>query len=266
MLHVTNGESVSLPETGLGGEVLIWGDTLHGGPVPVASDAAFARHDEIVLWFEHDLYDQAQLIQVLDILRDAGNVSLIQADRYLGPMTAAQLLELWPLRRPVSGAQFHLAATAWAAFRSPDPTAIEDVLSGDTSALPHLEGALRRHLQQFPSVASGLARSERQILEVAAEGGHTFHTLFPADQKREERIFLGDTAVKEWIRGMTECRHPLVAIEEGVYRVTAEGHQVLDRRADHVHLNGIDRKLGGVHLSGDEARWRWDEAAGRLRG
>jgi hypothetical protein len=77
MLHVTNGESVSIPETGLGGEVLVWGDTLHGGPVPAGSDAAFARHDEIVLWFEHDLYDQLQLIQILDRLRGSGNVSLI---------------------------------------------------------------------------------------------------------------------------------------------------------------------------------------------
>jgi hypothetical protein len=26
-----------------------------------------------------------------------------------------------------------------------------------------------------------------------------------------------------------------------------------------VALNGIDRWIGGVHLSGEVARWRWDE-------
>ena len=29
--------------------------------------------------------------------------------------------------------------------------------------------------------------------------------------------------------------------------------------ADHVALNGIDRWVGGVHLHGKAARWRWDE-------
>ena len=28
---------------------------------------------------------------------------------------------------------------------------------------------------------------------------------------------------------------------------------------DHVELNGIDRWIGGVHLDGKQARWRWDE-------
>jgi hypothetical protein len=31
-----------------------------------------------------------------------------------------------------------------------------------------------------------------------------------------------------------------------------------------VRLNGIDRWLGGVHLQGGEAAWRWDADAGRL--
>ena len=34
VLHVTNGTSVSLGESGLGGEVLSWVDALHEGPVP----------------------------------------------------------------------------------------------------------------------------------------------------------------------------------------------------------------------------------------
>jgi hypothetical protein len=34
MLHITNGESVALPQTGLPGEVIYWNDVLHDGPVP----------------------------------------------------------------------------------------------------------------------------------------------------------------------------------------------------------------------------------------
>src|SRR6185295_19412721 len=98
MLHITNGESVSIPQTGLPGQVVYWNDILHDGPVPSGlslqelsrvrerfiseflslppSEVSFARrdeavlhfrdHEEVVLWFEHDLYDQLQLIQILD--------------------------------------------------------------------------------------------------------------------------------------------------------------------------------------------------------
>ena len=42
-------------------------------------------------------------------------------------------------------------------------------------------------------------------------------------------------------------------------RLTAAGARVLRGEADHVALNGVDRWVGGVHLHGPEARWRWDE-------
>jgi hypothetical protein len=39
---------------------------------------------------------------------------------------------------------------------------------------------------------------------------------------------------------------------------------VLDGEADHVDLNGIDRWLGGVHLQGKKALFRWDRGAFRI--
>ena len=44
MLHVTNGESVSLRETGVGGDVLAWIDVLHEGPVPAELGPEELRH------------------------------------------------------------------------------------------------------------------------------------------------------------------------------------------------------------------------------
>jgi hypothetical protein len=42
-------------------------------------------------------------------------------------------------------------------------------------------------------------------------------------------------------------------------RPTPAGRLVLRGETDHVALNGIDRWIGGVHLQGPEAPWRWDE-------
>jgi hypothetical protein len=190
---------------------------------------------------------------------------MISTDRYLGHLTGVELAALWPARRAVSDQQFALAEAAWTAFCSTDPTDIEALLAADTSALPFLAGALRRHLQQFPSVENGLARTERQILRAASEGHHTFATLFAADQGMEERIFMGDGFFQRWVRGLIECRHPLLSVADGVYRVTGLGRDALAGTVDHLRLNGINRWLGGVHLSGHDALWRWDEQAGRLR-
>jgi len=45
-------------------------------------DRALAEAEELVLWFEHDLYDQLQLIQV--IASSAAPAGLAQAEAYLG--------------------------------------------------------------------------------------------------------------------------------------------------------------------------------------
>ncbi len=48
------------------------------------------------------------------------------------------------------------------------------------------------------------------------------------------------------------------------FRITDHGKAVLNGDEDFVRLNGIDLWLGGVHLQGDEAEWRWDEDHYRL--
>src|SRR5919198_2408551 len=143
-LHVTNGESVAstLRATSLEGVVLSWDDVLHVGPLAYdpeesralrarflaehgwgteeALGAELARRDDllgqaeqVVLWFEHDLVDQLQLLQTLAQLDDDADVELVQADDYLGSLEAAALERLWPSRRRVGRETRGLARRAW---------------------------------------------------------------------------------------------------------------------------------------------------------
>jgi hypothetical protein len=57
---------------------------------------------------------------------------------------------------------------------------------------------------------------------------------------------------------LAECEVPLLETEGGV-RLTEAGREVLAGRADHARLSGIDRWIGGVHLTGREPSWRYDE-------
>ena len=289
MLHITNGDSTAIPlrRTGVTGGVIAWRDILHEGPTPAglaleamsdvrarflastgagtfadirrelgARDAALRGARQVALWFEHDLYDQLQLIQILATLATQPETSaeLISISRFpgvepflgLGQLSPAQLASLWPGRRRVSPAQLTLGTRAWKAFCSPDPLALQNLVSSDTAALPFLRDALVRHLEEFPSPPDGLSRTDRQILRVVAAGNQTFDSIFEANQAMETAPFLGDAVVHLRINGLVNARAPLLTREP--HALTPAGQRVLAGDADARKLSGIDRWLGGVHL------------------
>ena len=291
MLHVTNGDSAAalLRRTGVTGKIVAWRDILHDGPVPSgralegmsdvrarfiastgagsfpevwrhfgARDAALRSTRKLVLWFEHDLYDQLQLIQILATLATQRETTsaLICIDSFpgvnpfhgLGQLTPAQLASLWSTRRKVGPAQLILGTRAWKAFSSPDPLAVRHLIATDTSALPFLRAALERFMQEFPVPPDGLSRTERQILRAVAAGNQTFDSIFRANQEQEPAPFMGDTSVQARISTLTDARTPLLTREP--ITLTAAGERVLAGEVDARQLNGIDRWLGGVHLTG----------------
>jgi hypothetical protein len=308
-LHITNGDSVQIRDTGLEGDVLTWKDALHEGPVPggltldelrpvrahylaslnhlpegeILADlerrdrtlAEFRERSEVVLWFEHDLYDQLQLLQILDWFsredRGTTRLSLIGTDTYLGTLRPEQLLSLYPTRREVTADQLDVASRAWSAFCSPDPRGLAPFTLDAVPELPYLPGALRRHLEEFPATVNGLSRTQTQILETVEGGASSAAALFSACQKREERMFMGDLIFFAHLRRLAGARVPLVRLvgpgdepfAKSQVEITPHGSTVLHGAADHIRLNGIDRWLGGVHLhcqpgGPQNAVWRWN--------
>lgn len=302
MLHITDGESVAgtLRESAVPGQVSTYGDLMFEGPAPAGLDAEawidtrarfyvdcdyadldearqyleacegaladFSHHEEVVIWLDQRLSNQLILIKVLDWFsrRDLGGVKLsLLLGNNLGSLPSDQLATLADMRHPVTEAQYRTAQAAWSAFTSPDPTDIERVLATDTSSLPDLAAALRRQLEQFPAADNGLSRTEREALSVLSEQGSlSALQLFVAVQQREEHVFMGDNQFYRVVEELSNVRHPLVEMS-GTVTITETGRRVLAGQADHISLNGIDRWLGGVHLTGDRV-WRWDGNAVRL--
>ena len=217
LLHVANDTSttMTIEAAGIPGACSIWADPLHDGPVPGGlNDAelldvrarylgpanapehdirlwrrALERHesyDELILWFEHDLFDQLNLIQLLAWIRDhlpaTKPVSLICIGQFpgrpdfkgLGELTPDELAPLLDTRRPVDERQYELARRAWQAFREPTPEALDELRRGDTSALPYLAASITRFLQEYPWTTDGLSRTERRLLELANGVGIAF--------------------------------------------------------------------------------------------
>lgn len=212
-LHVTNGESVAstLRRTRLGGVVLSWDDVLHVGPLafdpaesrglraaflaecgwgePAAIESELERRDRlladadrVVLWFEHDLFDQLQLLQILAQVSAEAAVELIDPGRLLGPLDAHELEALWRTRRPVPAKPQAAARETWR-------TVVAGDLDRDVAGLPFLAPALRRLAEE----REPLSRTKHQLLSLLVEGPRTPLELFCANQELEEAPFLGDT-------------------------------------------------------------------------
>jgi hypothetical protein len=236
-----------------------------------------ARYDRIELWFEHDLFDQLQLIQVLGVLCDldrSDGIFLMQADDYLGPMGSDALRALDGSAQPVTTEQFAAAQRAWAAFTQDTPEDLA-VAAEWSSALPFLRAALRRLIAELPDVASGLSLTEERMLASLAGDARKVAALFKATQEQEDARFLGDAPFFRRLDGMAFCPAPLVdglpfrsrrcadgpnhpdyrAFAQSTIAITDAGRAALGGTFDHARENGIDRWLGGTHLT-PENLWR----------
>jgi DNA-binding transcriptional MerR regulator len=326
LLHVTNGESAgnTLRQTALGGAVLPWQDALHEGPVPAlprrellrararflagcgwgrqqALLSSLERRDQellealrgnlrVVLWFEHDIYDQLQLLDVLALAHiEEAAPELIVVGSFagkpsfagLGELTASELETLWPSRRRAAPATLQAAASAWAALRAPEPTALTEWATRESPELPFLAPALRRLLEELPAPADGLSGTERRALQAVAAGAHTPPAAFVAAQRLEETPFIGDAWFYRALSALGQGKARLIETAAGTslppppplgdsqsfarlrLRLTATGEQTLRGEADGVELLGIDRWIGGTHVTPDNT-WRWDPPTQKL--
>lgn len=325
MLHIHNGDSSAdiARQSSLTGEHFAWREALIEGPTPggltgpewfgsrarhltefYGVDPAetesglriqeeklrsYTDHDEVVLWFEHDLFCQTNLMYLLSWFaeRNLGNTKLslicigefpgLPSFRGLGELDPDQMASLFADRHEVSHAEKTLATAAWRAYCSPDPTAIQALLETDTSAMPFLKASLQLHLERFPFVSNGLGRIENRALEFIQEGVRSFGELFPRFGHAEPSYGLGDAQFWNTLRRMSEAPEPLLNIKEGnpsdftsesfhqtSFEITQAGDAVLRAQADFVEMNGIDTWLGGVHLLGKDSIWRWDDQAYKL--
>ncbi len=193
---------------------------------------------ETVLWFEHDLHDQLQLIQILARIADQsprGSVRLISLDRFpghprfrgLGELSAEELATLWPRRGPISDETLAAATLAYDTLRAADPARLAELADEPLPGLPFLAAALRRLLEEQPWIGSGPGRSERQILSAVAAGARTPADVFVATQEMEEAPFTGDTWLFRRIDDLGRREPALLANGPNGLSLTAAGQAEL---------------------------------------
>jgi hypothetical protein len=316
IVHVCNGDStadaISLAD--LPGEIRVWADALDRGPVlPVGDEEHYrvrgeywaargfgddrkrlvdwdrgfdeaTKAEELILWYEHDLFDQLALIRLLARLHRRGlpaQLTIVSIDRHpevpnflgLGQLEPTQIAELWPRRAPLSRDAIDEAVTAWIAFTSGDPRALP-FLTKRVKAMPFLGGAIERLLEEYPDATSGMSRTERQLLAAIARGENSGAALMTLSHNSDPRYTLTDLILLETLRELGRCgfiegaptdaKPSEQALKSLAPTVTPLGRQALAGAIDRVHECGIDEWHGGVHLQGKGPVWRWTSSDRKL--
>lgn len=317
MIHIRNGEDILPLLRALDrGPAMSWDDPVCQGPLAVTEgspewydrraeflaraylrdrdatranlieqDQALAAafdHDEIVLWFEADLYCQAVLVRLLAHLAEhpeaiprtrlicIGEHPAVEWFVGLGQLRQEEIAELFPTRAPVTESQVRLAERAWAALCARRPEPLNEILGAETSVLPFLGTALRRFAEEYPAVADGLSRTERLVLQAVADGTDRPGALFGEVQQREPVPWMGDLMlwpVVDGLRPLVEIDGPerwyadRESLRRTTLRLTDAGRAVLDGTQSRTPPA---RWLGGVELGPGRPDHRWDKAAGRV--
>lgn len=318
-LHIRCGSDIqgTLGEAGFGGDFVEFADPFCCGPVHDLSEAeqiekraafiaaafqverevvdakqhagyaALRRLDDyqrVVLWFEHDTYDQlilAYLLMRIGARPPRSRVELISIDAFpgierfigLGQLDAAQLAALWPRRSPVSAAQTLFSAEVWAALTARDPDTLHTLADAHNAPLPMMARALARHLRELPDLHTGLSLTERLTLEIARDLGplRIGRAFGELTARREPLPWLGDIMFAWIVRRLGEGETPLLQLSPAPdplnldrwgmrteIELTDAGRRVLVGELHYLDLNPTPRWVGGIPLPGNHGCWCWD--------
>jgi hypothetical protein len=293
MIHIHNGDvALALARrSGLPGEHIAFRESLITGPVGETEDwiemraqalteahqvdllrvrtqmveqeallEGAASQDEVVLWFEHDLYCLIHLLYLLQRFRRA-RVSLIWTAKPIGEHDERAMHLLYDSRAAVAPSMMAIARDVWKGYISADPTSLNAFLDRERQDFPFLREGLTLHASRFPSMYNGLGAIEQQALHNIATGTTDFPSLFDRLNAGLPRFGFGDSEIFRLLRGLAWRAVPLITVvgelPKAIFSITAAGENVLAAEVDDTTINDPDVWLGGTHLTRGHL-WRWD--------
>lgn len=215
ILHITNGDTTTnyLKKLNFSGEFITWREMLcEGKTTPDVGSESFWKNrydffktsykvskqkfidytvkeyrslcnkkdqNEIVLWFEYDLFCQINMIAVISWLkryRKGHNISLVCSGKVgnyknmfgLCELNEKQIHNHYNNRIELNQDDIEYADYIWQLYCSDSPLRLETIYKiNPNSPFQYLASAIEAHLQRFPSIENGLNKIENKILDTA---------------------------------------------------------------------------------------------------
>ncbi|MEO0573585.1 MAG: DUF1835 domain-containing protein [Bacteroidota bacterium] len=290
LLHITNGDSFTkrLENLPLKGDIITWREMLCEGKTltNVGSESFWKtrfeflnknyrvskswfvektlkeyrslcnhkQQDQIVLWFEYDLFCQINMLAVLSWLktyRRHAEISLVcsgkedETDRLyaLNDLSDEKVLELYKNRTVLSQDDIEYADYVWQLYCSDNPMRLENLMDFDNFQFNYLSDAIKAHLQRFPSIKNGLNAVENNILQVAVDHKPKSKREFTGQVLQNQGFYgFGDS---QYDRLITNLR-PLFSSLNPV-RLSKKGKAVFAKKENYYSaLRNEDYYLGGA--------------------
>ncbi|TXE06026.1 DUF1835 domain-containing protein [Gelidibacter salicanalis] len=212
-LHITNGNNLTdyLKELRYEGHFLTWQEMLCEGPTTerIATQEFYnlrmeflqdyyeieineeelieeidilnhtEQFEEIVLWFEYDLFCHINLMAIINLLRQkdielplylvcSGRVKGEKELKALAELKLEQLQQHYTDRIKLSTEDSDLMRSLWRIYCGKDHNLFKPYIV-QNSSFPYLSNCLRAHLERFPDSVTGLSTLETHTLQMIAD-------------------------------------------------------------------------------------------------
>ena len=290
LLHITNGDSFTerLKTLNLGGDIITWREMLCEGKTETivgsesfwktrfeflnknykVSKAWFIektlkeyrtlcnhkQQDQIILWFEYDLFCQINMLAVISWLkanRKYANISLVCSGKEdgseilygLNDLNNEKLLKLYENKTSLKQDDIEYADYVWQLYCSDNPIRLENLTDFDQFHFSYLSDAIKAHLQRFPTIKNGLNLMENQVLDLSV-----------AQKPKSKKELLGTILQNQGVYGFGDTQYDrIISSLKPLYssfnpvRLTKKGKEVLDSKTSYYSsIRNNNDYLGGA--------------------
>lgn len=212
MIHILNGDAVLSPfrASKLSGASMVCREIFCQGPLHFTIDsdlfsrsrAEFLQHylgrfysekttswekerdrilrslrttQEVVLWFEYDLFCQVNMMTCINLMRQAnyqGHISLVQVGRQRNSEQWFTLShpkldwpELFRQRTKLTASELEFCERFWQMYTGDDHLQLDGLMHDCPPVLKYLPLAIENHYRRFPSRKDGLTDIQRHVFE-----------------------------------------------------------------------------------------------------
>lgn len=267
-LHILNGDSTlsAFQTQSIPGEVMVWREVLAEGKsvVEIGNEAfwkmrkaffhsffntpdtkyqerviqefeklkALKQYDEVILWFEYDLFCQINMMAILSWLAEQNldqlKIALICLGKHpnydrlvgLGEIDPKYYPTLFQNRYTLDKEDLQFAQKFWVTYCTDAPGKLLTLTANQTKQFPYLHKAVEAHLTRFPSTRNGLNQIEQQIVDLFHSGVQEDRQIVGQLLRRENLYGFGDLQYFVYLKNLKSILNKNTAIKD--FETTAQ--------------------------------------------
>lgn len=213
----------------------------------------FQKYDELVLWFEYDLFCHINMMACISYLVQlncklpiylvcSGRITGEKELKGLSEITEEQLLDHYQNKIALTRNDLILSDTIWKRYCSDDHTQLQPIIATDSSFI-YLSNCLSAHKKRFPEEHSGLNTLESHILKLLKKHQITSERQLCGYVLKYQGYYgYGDMQISKMIKRL----RPYFQKDEDYLVISSNGQAILDENAKVYSISDTPTFFGGV--------------------